>query len=166
MLPSAAKWKRQPEVWLVSKIISQIDKEKKVSLLKKTPLFSFKASVVFFLSISSCLSQLGVSCQGHQVRGTLARGRGCSLEKKKTASCALLGLSSTVTSTCWVCVHVPRAARVRVPHTSCWRESKPHGGDRALSFPDVHREPGAEAAFAFANTHSREGEKQRFICES
>lgn len=80
MLPSAAKWKRQPEVWLVSKIISQIDKEKKVSLLKKTPLFSFKASVVFFLSISSCLSQLGVSCQGHQVRRTLARGRGCSLE--------------------------------------------------------------------------------------
>lgn len=87
MLPSAAKWKRQPEVWLVSKIISQIDKEKKVSLLKKTPLFSFKASVVFFLSISSCLSQLGVSCQGHQVRGTLARGRGCSLEKKNCLLC-------------------------------------------------------------------------------
>lgn len=97
MLPSAAKWKRQPEVWLVSKIISQIDKEKKVSLLKKTPLFSFKASVVFFLSVSSCLSQLGVSCQGHHVRRTLARGRGCHLEGgfaplwKKTCLLCLAG---------------------------------------------------------------------------
>lgn len=84
----------------------------------------------------------------------------------KTASCASLEPSSAVTSMHWVFVHVPRAARVRVPRTSRWRERKLHVGDRALSFPDMKRDPGAEAAFAFANTHSRQGEKQRFICES
>ena len=61
MLPAAAKWKRQTEFMLVSRITYEIDKKKKVSHLKKNTLFSFDVYKIFFQSISSYLLQLSVS---------------------------------------------------------------------------------------------------------
>lgn len=56
VLASAAKWKETAGFFLlVSKIICEIDKKNKVSLLKKITLLAFRVYKILLLSISTHL---------------------------------------------------------------------------------------------------------------